>query len=334
MPVVRRARHLVRREMRELRRRAPRLPRGGAGPAGVRGKLAVRRAIAFSGKRAGGADAGLCVAVGDMIRNIICVVALAALGTAWVHAAVPVEGLTAEKVGIPAEDFVTPEEAKEVAVKYFNDFGGVIELASESQTLILPWVIEDWNKYEPEIFMGYYEITVFNGTNRFESYEELEKIISDYVTRFVPEITVAGNELRFPRELETREDLTPELFGDADVRTYWVRINRVWPAVIEPVYDTAIGCDFVTPEIGRQTLQRLFGFDSPVFERSILFGLINGFNVYDVDGKKVYLQFMDKKNRTRFFIDAERFNEYFEAKRSVVDTEQLRKRKRYDPFEW
>lgn len=45
----------------------------------------MRRAIAFSGKRAGGAvAAGLCVAVGDMIRKIICVVALAALGGgAW-----------------------------------------------------------------------------------------------------------------------------------------------------------------------------------------------------------------------------------------------------------
>lgn len=268
------------------------------------------------------------------MRAIKYIAALAA-GAAAAWGAIPVEGLTAEKVGIPAEDFITPEEAKEVAVKYFNHFGcGLERPASEGQTIIVPWVIEDWNKYEPEIFMGYYEITVYNGTKRFNSYEELEKIISDYVTRFVPEITVEGNELRYPYELGTRDGLTPELFGDADVATYWVRINRVWPAVIEPAYDTAIGCDFVTAEIGRQTLQRLFGFDSPVFERSILFGLMNGFNVYDVDGKKVYLQFIGKHNETRFFVDAERFNEYFEAKRSVRDTEQLRNRKRYDPFEW
>jgi hypothetical protein len=297
-------------------------------------KQVLRRAIDFFAIAAGGAlAAGLCVIRGGTMKKIIGVVALAAFG-AGAQAAILVEGITAEKLGMPAGDFIPPDEAKAVAVKYFNEFGGVEKPASEGQTIILPWVLEDWNKYEPEIFMGYYEIIVYNGTKLFESYEELEEIIDDYVRAFAHEITVAGNELRYPYELQSRKSLTVELFGGADVRTYWVRINRVWPAVIEPAYDTAVGCDFVHREIGIQALQRVFGFEAPAFDRTILLGLLNVFNVYRVNGKKVYLQFGDKENRTRFFVDAEGFNEYYEAKRSVVDTELLRKRKKFDPFEW
>jgi len=246
--------------------------------------------------------------------------------------AIAVDGITAEKVGVPTEDFVTPEEAKAIAVKYFNKFGGVEKAATEGQAIILPWVIEDWNKYEPEVFMGYYEITVYNGDKRLESYKDLEKIISDYVSQFTGEITIDRNEIRYPHELLAREGLTAELFGDADVRTYWVRVNRAHPAVIEPAYDTAIGSGFVTPEIGRQVLDRLFGFEGPEYERTVLFGIINIFDIFRAEGKVVYLQFGDKANVTRVFNDAGGFKEYLEAERSVIDTERLRNRKRWDPF--
>jgi len=61
---------------------------------------------------------------------------------------------------------------------------------------------------------------------------------------------------------------------------------------------------------------------------------MNIFDIFRVDGKKVYLQFGDKANKTRFFTDTERFNEYLEAERSVIDTERLRNREPWDPFKW
>jgi len=248
--------------------------------------------------------------------------------------AIPVDGISAEKVGVPAGDFVTPEEAKAIAVKYFNTYGGVETAASEDQVIISPWVIEDWNIYKPEIFMGYYEIIVYNGVKRLESYDDgLKETVRDYVSRFTRGITKGESEVSYPDELLLRDDLTKEVLGDADVRTYWVRVNRTHPAVLEPAYDTAIGAGFVTPELGRQVIKSVFGFESAEYERTVSFGMLNVFNIFQVDGKEFYLQYGDKYNKTRFFKSTQAFNEYLDAERSVIDTNQLRRRRPWDPFE-
>jgi hypothetical protein len=247
--------------------------------------------------------------------------------------AIAVDGITAETVGIPAEDFVTPEEAKEIAVKFFNKFGGADTDASTEQVIFLPWLIEDWNKYEPEVFMGYYEITVYNGNKRFDTYQELNNIVKNYVASYLGDVKMVGGELRYPNELLSREDLTAELFINGEVTTCWVPVNRVYPAVVNGGFDSVIGYGFLTPEIGRQILKVLFGFREPKYLKTAWFGQNNRFDIFQVYGKDFYLQFGDKENKMRYFQNVGEFRTYFYKERSEGDIEEMRNREKWDPFD-
>jgi hypothetical protein len=99
----------------------------------------------------------------------------------YLNAAVPVEGLTPEKIGLKAEEFVPLELAKKAAR---HEFLGYFPDGDEENIkyLVFPWVIEGLDVFEPPLKTAYYEIGVYasDKTITFESYvKEVDALSAD-----------------------------------------------------------------------------------------------------------------------------------------------------------
>lgn len=259
-----------------------------------------------------------------MKKLLYVVTALAAQGAAWVHAAIPVEGITAEKVGIPAEDFVTPEAAKAVAVWYFNKHFNRSYPVGSGNTVVLPWIIESWNQYKPPTVMAYYEITVFSGYKTFDTMEGLDVTVKAYVDAYINRATVVNDELLLPYALLSREDLTQELFDDSDVMTCWVPLNKAGKTRIYRCFDVAIGFDFLIPHIGKKVLTNLYGFETVDYEKTVWFGFPDAFSIFQVGGgRRVYIQTSDKENKYRIFTNEADFDKYYEANKGTINLKSI-----------
>jgi hypothetical protein len=83
--------------------------------------------------------------------------AIILFAAAAAHAAVPVEGLTAEKVGIPAEDFITPETAVKIALSHSPLYGRYEAITA----VTFPYLVETFDNLGFPMYC--YEITAVAG---------------------------------------------------------------------------------------------------------------------------------------------------------------------------
>jgi hypothetical protein len=226
--------------------------------------------------------------------------------------AVLVENLTAEKVGIPEGDFISPEEAKKRAAPARDPQGGdyVVENA-----IMFPWVIEDWNTYEGDIKNAFYEITVYSGKPQYGSFDELNGKVRAYLEENPPLIYVRDGEWHIdPRDVLGREDITHELFGDSEVISYHVPMNRKLPDKRYLGYDTAIGWNTLMLYVCNEVAKKLYPGSEPLYQNTITFSGLPGeiFFIYRVDGKEVFIQTSGKNNETTIFLNADDFQEHYE----------------------
>lgn len=243
------------------------------------------------------------------------------LSTATItYAAVPVENLTADKVGIPEEDFISAEEAKKRAAPSRDPLGGdyVVENA-----ILFPWVIEDWNKYEGDTKNAFYEITVYSGKPQYGSFDELNERVKKYLEENPPLIYVRDGEWHIdPRDVLRREDITRELFGDSEVISYHVPMNRKLPDKRSLGYDTAIGWNTFMLCVCNEVVRKLYPGSVPLYQNTITFSGLPGeiFFIYRVDGKEVFIQTTGKNNETTIFLNADDFQEHYEntVRHSVI----------------
>lgn len=115
-------------------------------------------------------------------RNaIFTIIFLTLLLDSFGEAAVPVEGLMPEKVGLTADEFVPLELAKKAARREFlGYFPDVNE--KNIKYVVFPWVIVGLDVFEPTLKTAYYEIGVYasDKTITFESYvSEVEALSAD-----------------------------------------------------------------------------------------------------------------------------------------------------------
>lgn len=246
--------------------------------------------------------------------------------------AIAVDSITAEKVGIPAEDFVTPEEAKTIAVAYFNKYEDRDHPVGVSNTVILPWIIESWNEFKPDTFMAYYEITLYSGSRNFETAPQMDAIIRRYVNNYIGEANVKNNVLTLPYALLSREELNRELFGNSEVLTCWVPLNKASNMNIHSGFDVAIGFEFLVPYVGKEVLSKFYGFDTVDYERTIWFSFLDAFSIFKVDGgRQVYLQTCDDENIWRIFTNEAIFNDYFETNKSTINLDAINREGGWEP---
>lgn len=228
-------------------------------------------------------------------------------------AAVPVENLTAEKVGIPPEDFISPETAKKLVAPLRDPLAGdyVVENA-----ILFPWVTEDWNVYEPDIKNGFYEVTVYSGKPQYGSFDELNEKLEKYLAENPPLIYVRDGEWHVrPPDLLGREDITRELFGYSEVVSYYVPMNKKLGHFKAPAFAHAIGWNTLMLYVCDEVVRRLYPGCDPVYKKSIAFGYLPGeiFFVYRADGNKVFIQTSGEHNETRVFTNPYDFYKYYET---------------------
>jgi hypothetical protein len=83
---------------------------------------------------------------------------------------IPLEGITAADVGLPEEDFVTPELAKKAMIKDYCR--NIPESANEGISVIVePWIIESLDNHPQPL--GFYSVTITAGPNRPREFEEM-----------------------------------------------------------------------------------------------------------------------------------------------------------------
>ncbi len=237
-------------------------------------------------------------------------------------AAVPVENLTAEKLGIPAEDFISPETAKKIAAPLRDPLAGdyVVENA-----IIFPWLIESWDDYEPEIVMGFYEITVYSGEKRYATYDALNAKVEEYLRSVEPLIYVRDGEWHVePRDLLSRDDLTRELFGDSDVVTYWVPINKKYGQKRSSWFDSAVGWNTLMLHICSTVASEVAPGLNPVYEKTISFSGAVQFMVFRANGEEIFIQTSDIHNQFRIFPSEADFDKYFQANVTTIKLETNR----------
>ena len=231
-----------------------------------------------------------------------------------------VEGLTAEKVGIPARDFISPEMAKKIAAPLRDPLAGdyVVENA-----IIFPWLIENWDNYEPEIIMGFYEITVYSGKPRYSTYDALNAKVEEYLRSVKPLIYIRSGEWYVePRELLSREALTRELFGYSDVITYWIPINKKYGRKRSSWSDSAIGWNTLMLHICSTVASKVAPSHNPVYEKTISFSGIIQFMVFRINGEEIFIQTLDIHNRHRIFTSKADFDEYFLANVETIKVKE------------
>jgi hypothetical protein len=237
-------------------------------------------------------------------------------------AAVPVENLTAEKLGIPAEDFISPEEAKKIAAPLRDPLAGdyVVENA-----IIFPWLIESRDNYEPEIIMGFYEVTVYSGKERYATYDALDAKVEEYLRSTDPLVYVRDGAWHVePRDLLSRDDLTHELFGDADVVTYWVPINKKFGQKRSSWGDSEVGWNTLMLHICSTVGSKVDPGGNPTYETTICFSGAVQFMVFRTNGDRIFIQTSDIHNRFRVFTSEAGFDGYFNANVATINLETNR----------
>jgi hypothetical protein len=144
-----------------------------------------------------------------------------------VEAAVPVEGLTSEKMGLTAEEFVPLALAKKAALRefrgYFPDLSG-----KYIKYLVFPWVIEGLDIFEPPLKTAYYQIGVYSSdkTLAFDSY--VREVKSSYAGATDLEYTDGVWSWPSVQGDTARKRLTSYLGNDCIIDCY-VSVNRNTP---------------------------------------------------------------------------------------------------------
>jgi hypothetical protein len=239
-------------------------------------------------------------------------------------AAIGVDGLTAEKLGIPPENFVTPDEAKDRAVRFFNHKWTSGEQTFPENVIVFPWIIEDWNNYEPEIYMGYYEITVYSGPRRDIDYDATVRAIEEYVEPLIGYVILENGILKLPSGLVDTENLTRRVFGESEVMVCRIPVNKVYGSGIDRFFGTAISINPVMVYAGKLLLENRYHLSGVAYENTIRFGYLEEFIVYRTNEGAAYLQIGDKDNIYRIFMEERDFIDYFDSKRGLIDSNELR----------
>lgn len=231
-----------------------------------------------------------------------------------------VEGLTAEKAGIPERDFISPETAKKLAAPLRDPLAGdyVVE-----NTIVFPWLIEDWNVYEPDIKMGFYEITVYSGKTRYSTHAALNAKVEEYLRSVKPLIYIRSGEWYVePRELLSREALTRELFGYSDVITYWIPVNKKYGRKRSSWSDSAIGWNTLMLHICSTVASKVAPSHNPVYEKTIKFSGLNEFTIFRINSEEIFIQTGDIHNRHRIFTSKADFDEYLLANVETIKVKE------------
>ena len=155
------------------------------------------------------------------INTILIIFTTCFVGNAYSD--VTVEDITAEKLGLSEEDFVSPELAKKVALfrclSYYRFWG---KLQNGISVIIEPWVIEF--PYKSKRPLGLYSVIITAGEKRPRSYGELVSRARDLYTRY--------------GSVKVNEDGTFEIVFDRDAyddHYSWFNPDEIYASFYVPI---------------------------------------------------------------------------------------------------